>query len=107
MISDAHKFSLNPTHYQTGNVLVGNKKLIMADMLNSKLDEEYVKSHRKTGRPLDSMKQTYYMEERQLVYDHKTMAKKFMQQVKEDQFTQSVVKMDKKRKAKSKDYAQF
>ena len=46
-------------------------------MLNKKLDIQFKKSHNKTGAPLDSMPQTYFMEEKQLMYDNKTMAKKF------------------------------
>jgi hypothetical protein len=55
-------------------MLIGNKTLIMRDLLNKKLDEQHKKSLSKTGAPFDKAKQTYYMDEQEFPYDPKVMA---------------------------------
>ena len=46
----------------------------MRDLLNRKLDNEYKKSMTKTGSPIESVPQTYFVSETELTYDPKTMA---------------------------------
>jgi hypothetical protein len=76
LFSDMNKFTLNPSHHAHGKeVLVGNKKLILRDMLNTKLNKDHEKSLAKTGHPFNSAKQTFFIDEQIKDYDHKTMAK--------------------------------
>ena len=53
--------------------MIGNKKIIMRDLLNRKLEVEHKKTLEKTGAPLDTP-QTYFLDESEFNYNHKTMA---------------------------------
>lgn len=48
---------MDPTVVTQGSqMLVGNKTLIMRDLLNKKLDDQHKKSLEKTGAPFDKAK---------------------------------------------------
>lgn len=85
LFQDANNFSVDPSvHTQGAQFLIGNKNLIMRDLLNRKLDDEYKKSMTKTGSPIESVPQTYFVSETELTYDPKTMAEgTYAQQVQE------------------------
>lgn len=55
-------------------MLIGNKTLIMRDLLNKKLDDQHKKSLAKTGAAFDMPKQSYYLDEQGFGYDPYTMA---------------------------------
>lgn len=85
LFQDANNFSVDPTvHTQGAQFLIGNKNLIMRDLLNRKLDNSYKKTMTKTGSPIESVPQTYFVNETELTYDPKTMAEgTYAQQVQE------------------------
>ena len=65
----------------------------MRDLLNRKLDNDYKKSMKKTGSPIESVPQTFYVKETELTYDPKTMAEgTYAQQVQEKLTVKHVAK---------------
>jgi hypothetical protein len=80
-------------------MLIGNKTLIMRDLLNKKLDDQHKKSLINTGAAFDKPKQSYYMDEQSFEYDPYTMAEgNHKQDVQEMLTVKHVLKKEKKEK---------
>ena len=63
LLADTTNFSLDTGHASTpsSQMLIGNKNIILKDILNRKLSLEYRTSIEKTGKAYDQAKQTYIL----------------------------------------------